>query len=207
VGEDPSEGQLAWKSIPGRARELGISARGHFGDQPGLPDAQAARRAIAYVLRRFDAVDAILLIRDMDDHEQRRDGLRQARANDKSGKRIVIGLAIVERECWVISGFDPTSDEEQTKLAEESRKLGFDPCLRSHELTACKDDQAKKSPKRVLKALTCGGWERQRQCWQSTGLTVLDNRGEANGLKDYFTEFRQQIVPLITGYTKRSDRP
>ena len=67
---------------------------------------------------------------------------------------IVIGLAITERECWVISGFDPGDDDETQKLEDEKQNLGFDPCERSHDLTACKNDRAKRSPKRVLSVLT-----------------------------------------------------
>ena len=49
---------------------------GHFNGEPGLPDARATRRALAYVLRRHEdeAVDAILLILDMDDQAERRPG-------------------------------------------------------------------------------------------------------------------------------------
>ena len=98
-----------------------------------------------------------------------------------------------------ISGFDAANAEEEEKLAEEAQSLGFNPCLRSHELTACKDDQAKRSPKRVLRVLTGGSWERQRECWQATALAVLEDRGHANGLKDYLNEIKQMLVPLITG--------
>jgi hypothetical protein len=206
VREDQSGCRLAWKSIPGRAQELGIVVRGHFGGEPGLPDAQAARRAILYILRQFDTVDAILLIRDVDDQIERRDGLKQARANDKSAKKIIVGVAIVERESWAISGFDPASADEQERLAEESQKLGFNPCLRSHELTACKNDQAKKSPKRVLAVLTDNSGERQKECWQVTSLAVLRERGEENGLRDYLDEVKQLLVPLITGDEGMAER-
>ncbi len=199
VGEDQRGSRLEWKSIPRRARELGIRAHGHFDDGPAMPDAQAARRAMAYILRRFDKVDAILLIRDMDDQAVRKRGLEQARTVFAPLIRIAIGVAVVERESWIICGFDPTSADEQEKLAEEAKKLGFNPCLRSHELTACKNDQATRSPKRVLAALTDNTWDRQRKCWGETALAVLEERGHANGLKDYFEEVKQNLVPLIAG--------
>ena len=87
---------------PIRAQELGIKVHGHFNGEPGLPNTWAARRALAYVLSRHEdeAVDAILLIRDMDDQAERRQGLEQGRATFSSITRIVIGLAIPERECW-----------------------------------------------------------------------------------------------------------
>jgi len=197
--EDPSGNRLAWTSISGRARELGIRVRGHFGDEPARPDAQAARRAIAYILRQFDAVDAIILIRDMDDQAERRMGLEQARTAYASLTTIVIGLAVVERECWIISGFDPANPDEREALANEAQNLGFDPRPRSHELTACKDNRAKKSAKRVLAVLTDNSRERQSACWNATPLAVLEERGQSNGLKNYFSEIREYLAPMITG--------
>jgi hypothetical protein len=152
----------------------------------------------------MEAVDAILLIRDMDDQDERRDGLEQARGAFASLVRIVLGVAKTERECWVISGFDPEDNEERLRLAQESQKLGANPCLASHELTACKNDQALRSPKRVLVALTDGDWGRQRKCWQETDLFVLEARGQANGLADYLTEIKTLLVPLITGHEGKS---
>ncbi len=99
------------------------------------------------LLATIPELEAILLIRDQDDQPERRDGLEQARGHDRTGMVIVIGLAVVERESWVISGFDPADDHEKQKLEDEKRNLGFDPRDRSHELTACKNDQAKRSPK------------------------------------------------------------
>lgn len=96
IGEDRPGAALTWKAIPARARELGIKVHGHFNGEPGLADAAAARRAITYILSRHETVDAILLIRDMDDQEERRQGLEQGRSAFSSRTRIVIGLAIPE---------------------------------------------------------------------------------------------------------------
>jgi len=203
IRKDPEGNPLTWKSIPSRARELGIRVHGHFDGEPALPDAQAARRAIAYVLRQIDTFDAILLIRDMDDQDERRKGLEQGRSAYSSVTRIIIGLAITERECWVIGGFDPNDDDERQKLEDEKQKLGFDPCEHSHELTACKNDQAKRSPKRVLSVLTGSNGERQRRCWKEAPLPELERRGQGNGLSEYFKEIRALLVPLITGHERK----
>ena len=56
---------------------------------------------------------------------------------------IVVGLAVVERESWVICGYEPQGNDEVARLDAERQKLGFDPRLLSHDLTACKNDQAK----------------------------------------------------------------
>ena len=207
VGEDSPGSQLAWTSVAHGARSLGIRAQGHFNGESGLADARAARRAILYVLHQFEVVDAILLIRDMDDQDERRQGLEQARQADRSGKTIIIGLADSERECWVISGFVAETQIEKHLLEKESQRLGTDPCLNSHELTACKRDNELRSPKRVLKVLTSDDWDRQLKCWRVTPLALLGDRGGANGLADYLTEIRQKLVPLVSGREGRRAHP
>ncbi|HTU18021.1 MAG TPA: hypothetical protein VMG10_08150 [Gemmataceae bacterium] len=138
VGTVPVERRLTWKAIPQLAREAGIRARGHFDGEPGEADAAAARRAILYLLATIPDLKAVLLIRDQDDQPERRIGLDQARGQDHSETVIIVGLAVVERECWVISGFDPQGEAETARLETELTTLGFNPCERSHELTACK---------------------------------------------------------------------
>ena len=207
VDKDHSGFRLTWQSIPSKARALGIQVRGQFDGTPALPDAKAARRALAYVLKLFETVDAVLLIRDMDDQIERRQGLEQARTSYSSVVRTILGVAIPERESWVISGFEATNDEEQRRLESEIKRLGSNPCLRSHELTAGKDDLATRSPKRVLAALLDDHWERQRKCWHATSLTVLEARGRENGLADYLKEITELLIPLITGQERSRTQP
>jgi hypothetical protein len=213
IGEDSPGNQLAWTTISHSARELGIRAQGHFNGEPGLPDAHAARRAIRYVLKRFDPVDAILLIRDMDDQDERREGLEQARREheearreDSPVKKIIIGVAKSERECWVVSGFIPETEIEEQLLQKETQRLGMNPCLNSHELTACKREQELRSPKRVLKVLAGNDSEREKKCWRVTALAVLTERGPENGLADYLKEITVRLVPLISGYKKEMEK-
>ncbi len=193
----PVERRLTWKALPELAREGGIRAHGHFDGQPGEADAAAARRAILYLLATIPDLKAILLIRDQDDQQERRIGLDQGRNQDHSGTVIVVGLAVVERESWVISGFDPQDDREQARLDGERTTLGFNPCERSHELTASKNDQAPRSPKRVLRQLSGDSRDRERHCWTSTPLDRLRGRSGGNGLAAYLQEVRDRLAPLI----------
>jgi len=189
---------LTWARMKQLAREAGISARGHFGEgEPGLCDAAAARRAILFLLATVSDLKAIVLIRDQDDQPERWDGLDQARRNDHSGTVIVVGFAIVERECWVVSGFDPQNPEESARLGNERQPLGFDPRFRNHDLTACKNDNAPRSPKRVLRALAGDDRDRERCCWKGTSLEVLRERGVENGLAAYLQEVRDRLAPMI----------
>jgi hypothetical protein len=189
--------RLTWKGIKRLARDAGIRAHGHFDGEPGLPDAAAARRAILLLLEVVPDLNAIVLIRDQDDEPERREGLEQARTQDHSGMVIVVGLAVVEREAWVISGFDPQGEAEEARLQAERAQLGYDPRTRSHDLTACKDDNATNSPKRVLRALCGDDWDRQRLCWCDIPLEVLRERGGGNGLTAYLREVRERLAPLI----------
>jgi hypothetical protein len=196
--EHSVEGErFTWKAIPRLARVVGIRAHGHFGGEPGAPDAAAARRALLYILHVMPDVDGIVLIRDRDDEPDRRDGLEQARTHDRSGKPVVIGFAVVERENWVLSGFEPQGDEENARYDALRQELHFDPRTHSHELTSGKDDNATRSPKRVLRALTHDDRDREARCWQVTPLSTLKQRGAENGLAAYLAEVRQYLAPLI----------
>lgn len=197
LGESNGGERLSWKAIPRLAMEAGVRSHGHFNGESALPDAAMARRAILYLCEEFADLDGIVLIRDQDDEPERRGGLEQAREHDHSGMVIVIGLATVERESWVISGFEPQGDNEAARLQTERTTLGFNPCERSHELTACKDDSAKRSSKRVLRALCGDDHDRERQCWHDTSLATLRQRGADNGLADYLAEVRDRLAPLI----------
>jgi hypothetical protein len=196
VAEEPGGRRLTWKAMRRLTEAAGIEAEGFFDGRPGLADARAARRAILYLRDAFPQLDGIVLIRDRDDQPDRREGLQQARA-EHHGQVVVVGLAVVEREAWVISGFEPRDDDETTRLNAERQVLGFNPCERSHELSACKDDTAKRSPKRVLRELTLGDREREAHCWRQTSLATLVQRGDENGLAAYLTEVRQHLAPLI----------
>ena len=157
---------LTWKGIKQLALEAGITAWGHFANEPALPDAAAARRAIVFLRNEYPELRAIVLVRDRDDQPERRGGLEQARRDNRTHVIIVV----------------------------------VDPRFQSDELTASKNDQAKRSPKRVLAALTGGDHDRERRCWRETPLGTLRDRGKHNGLADYLEEVERRLVPLISGH-------
>jgi len=153
------------------------------------------------VLQRATSPEAVFLIRDADNHQNRKMGLEQARQHFKDQTlKVVIGLANAEREAWVLSGYVAKDELEQELLAKERQHLGFDPCERSDELTAGRDDNAKRSPKRVLNVLCNGSNDREQECWTQTPLETLRRRGEENGLKEYLNEVQTLIVPLFKGW-------
>lgn len=197
VQHSPTGEPLLWKKIGSLAAEAHITASGHFNGEPGEPDAAAARRAIRYLRYTYPDLNGIVLVRDQDDQPERRRGLEQAREVDDRRVPLVIGFAIVERESWVIAGFDPLDQGETDCHDAERQHLGFDPRTQSEDLTACKDDTAKRSPKRVLAVLCGKQFEREQRCWRETPLRTLRERGANNGLAAFLEEVREKLAPLI----------
>lgn len=201
-GESESEPFLRWKDIPGIAKRLRIRTHGHFNSQPGNLDAAATRRALHICMASDRPPTGVILVRDSD-NQPREEGMRQAR-DDFESKRgynaIAMGVAHSKRECWVIAGFAPRTNDESATVRDLTRGtagLGFDPIAHSERLTAT-DESAKKSPKRILNALTGGNRQREVACWKDTPLDTLRMRGQQNGLARYLTEVRDRICPLFT---------
>jgi len=114
-GLERNTSHVAWREVPALARQRGLKAHGHFGGEPGAPDAWAARLALL-VLKEAQP-DAVLLIRDSDGQTERGIGLKQARADRPWGFPVVLGVAHTKRECWVLAGFHPQTSTEEGALA------------------------------------------------------------------------------------------
>jgi hypothetical protein len=190
-----SEPHLEWTDVRKRATELKLEVR-FRGVAPLHPYAQNALRAIRVLALAPERVDAIILLPDSDGDLDRLKGLEQARDYAREALPIVIGLAHTKRECWHTCGFEPGNDTEHELLKTERDFLGFDPRLKSHELTA-KHDPAndKRSAKRVLAALTANDRDRELECLAA--LDRLHERGEHNGLRAFLEEVRTRLVPLF----------
>lgn len=198
--QTPRGHRLTWQAIKVHSRELGISPVGQFDGEPGHPDAFAARRAIEFCLQELPNLDAIVLVRDQDAQLDRRLGLEQARRGSPDIP-IVIGRAVVKRECWVVSGFDPRDPHlaaEQARLDAESARLHFDPRFRSHDLAAV-PFEADRSAKRVLASLSQGDADRERACWRHTPLPTLRERGADNGMVAFLEDVAGRLVPPLAG--------
>ena len=173
---------LLWKSVGKIARRERIVRLGFFDGQPGKEDARQARIALAVAQRIMPDLAGVILVRDSDKQLSRGAGLQQAK-DTSVGLSIAIGLAIPEREAWVLAGFEPQDDREKKVLSDERQRIGFDPRTHSHQLMATSDDRADKSPKRVLRSLSGGEHEREAMCWLETDLETLRLRGDQNGLE------------------------
>jgi hypothetical protein len=154
------------------------------------------------LLQRKRQIRAVLLIRDLDNQPERREGIGQARSeqiNDQPKLEIVIGTADRMREAWVLNGFVPVNQEESRILEEIRSQLTFDPCEESHKLRSQSKEYPDRirNPKVLVEQLTADDYSREQQCWEETSLNLLRDRGKQTGLTEYLHEIEQRLVPLI----------
>ena len=120
-------------------------------------------------LQKTRQIKAVLLIRDLDNQPQRRQGIEQARSehiNRQPKLEIIIGTADRMREAWVLNGFIPSNREEEQILQEITTQLTFNPCNESHKLrsNSWQEPDRIRNPKVVVEKLTGGKMEREQQC-------------------------------------------
>ena len=152
-------------------------------------------------LQKTREIEAVLLIRDLDNQPQRREGIEQARSehiNRQHKLEIIIGTADRMREAWVLNGFIPSNQEEERILQEITTELTFNPCEESHRLrnSLTKADRLR-NPKVVVEKLTGGRMEREQQCWEETSLEYLRQNGVETGLTAYIDEIEERLIPII----------
>ena len=191
-GAEPETAVTYWKKVRGLARKYNVRSHGHFSGEPGAPDAQAARRALL-LFKKLGMVDALVLLRDADDQPERLKGLVQARDESPMADRIAIGVAIPEREAWVLVGYLPSDETERQALAEERARLGFDPSRYPERLRG----EGQRSAKLALVNLTRGHHDREVECLEATPISYLRERGARCGLAAFLGEIEQTIVPAI----------
>lgn len=195
-GLEESDSHLEWHQTKDLARQRHVKAHGHFEGKPGAPDAYAARRALLLIATAPKSPDAVVLVRDTDGQEERRDGLEQARREREWPFPIVLAVAHPKRESWVLTGFEPRNEVEGERLEALSRELGFDPRRRSETLSAAGTGMPRNA-KRILALLVGEEPEREWTCWREPALDLLEERGKLTGLADYLNEVRDRLVPLF----------
>jgi len=201
TGIAPTTEFARWNGLSGFAKQLGIRTHGR-----GLgADGTAARKALLLVIHaqsNDDEIEAVVLVRDMDNQPERCSSMEAAR--DELAEKLAFQVAIAapdpKREVWILHGFEPQSDKEKTLLADERKHLGFDPITNPERLRGDRRrgaDQGDRDMKLVVERLTEGEYERERQCLETTPLAVLSERGQATGLSDYLGEVETRLLPLL----------
>ena len=110
--------------------------------------------------------------------------------------QIVCGFPDPEREVWVLAGFDPCNDQEQQRLDDLQKALGFSPVHRASQLR----DKARGAPrniKRVLQELIGDDLEREAQCWTAPPLETLRQRGIDTGLTAFLAELDTALRRIL----------
>jgi hypothetical protein len=153
-------------------------------------------------LQKTRNIKALLLIRDLDNQPERRQGIEQARSehiNRPPKLEIVIGTAERMREAWVLNGFIPSNQDEEQILKEITTQLKFNPCEESHRLrsNSLTEPDRIRNPKVVVEKLTGGRMEREQQCWEETPLEYLREKGVDTGLTAYIKEIEERLIPII----------
>jgi hypothetical protein len=168
------------------------------------PDAANTIKIINLVsyLQKTRNIKALLLIRDLDNQRERRQGIEQARSehiNRPPKLEIVIGTADRMREAWVLNGFIPSNKDEEQILKEITTQLTFNPCEESHRLrsNSLTEPDRLRNPKVVVEKLTGGRMEREQQCWEETSLEYLREKGDRTGLTAYIDEIEERLIPII----------
>jgi hypothetical protein len=177
---------------------------GHGKDGALKADGAAAIKILNLVrfIQKTRQIKAVLLIRDLDNQPQRREGIEQARSEqiERQPKlEIIIGTADRMREAWVLNGFIPSNQQEKQILQEITTELTFNPCEESHRLrsNSLTEPDRIRNPKVVVEKLTGGKMEREKQCWEETPLEYLREKGDRTGLTAYIKEIEERLIPII----------
>ncbi|MEG3934883.1 MULTISPECIES: hypothetical protein [unclassified Microcoleus] len=177
---------------------------GHRKDGALKADGAAAIKIINLVrfIQKTRQIKAVLLIRDLDNQPQRREGIEQARSEqiERQPKlEIIMGTADRMREAWVLNGFIPSNQQEKQILQEIMTELTFNPCEESHRLrsNSLTEPDRIRNPKVVVEKLTGGKMEREQQCWEDTPVEFLRKKGVYTGLTAYIDEIEERLIPIL----------
>ncbi len=210
-GETDTVPFIKWASIDTDSpKDYRRSLRAMFKeDWPTHDTAVRVQRVLFDFLRRSsdvgEAPPYIVIVKDTDNDTARADQLNDVRALlEVKQLPAVLGVQHTELECWLLAGFQPGDDSERNRLAEVCRGdfppgVGFNPCEKSHQLTATKKDQDKLSPKRVLNHLTNSDPARAITGLHRNHHAVLAARGTENGLADFLLDIEKRLIFGVFG--------
>ena len=166
------------------------------------PDHVAARKVLELArLMGADApLTALLLLRDLDNQPERRDGI-QAAVQESDGAlafAVIIGTANPEAEAWLLNGFVPQDSGETACLEQLCRELSLDPVREPDRLCGDRRRPGKdgqRDIKAILARLTGDDRAREERCLTETPLNLLADRGTASGLRAFLFDLNTYLLP------------
>ncbi len=128
-----------------------------------------------------------------------RDGQEQIRAKDVP--KVTIGCPHEAMEAWVLCGFKPVGSDEEGKLTQARKRLGFDPTERPDQLSH--KNPHPRSAKQVVSDLGLReGRFREEQSLHGA-LQARSGIRLAVGLEEFIDEVNERIVRLGSGKVPR----
>lgn len=179
---------LELKRVGTIAKQLGLRFRGKFDGASGAADALLMRKLFGVVAELGLPVQVLVVARDVDTTD-RRLGFEQARSTcERVAFEIVAALAQPEAESWLVCAWQPSNDSERSAHQSVRQDLGFDPIVRSHELTST-SGSSRKDAKQVLDLLA-GSAGRAEERFHLRPMAEFEQVGAANGLASFLRELR-----------------
>lgn len=181
-----------------RDKKLTVHARGRGAEF------LTARKAIKLAALRTPRPDALVIVRDTENHPGRQRALEDAaaEADNPSGHdervHVLVGVQHPMREAWVLAAWHPTSEADRAELLSIKQQLGFDPTTKPHRLRS-KNPTYARHPKSVVARLQIEDLETQIDLLWTTSWEALKRRGEQVGTKAF--------VEQVEGWTDTMNRP
>ena len=198
VAENPLYEWTRIQNVPASilSKKLRVTP-GKFRGEPGAPDALLARKTIVLLNSLNPLPQVLVVMRDIDLEPGRQTGWNQARDEYHGKPPLILGIAIIKRENWILAGFRSRNEDEELRLQAERQTLGYDPSLHPDQPNS-HERGSKHCPKRVLANLVwSAGVERELECLRDTPLEELETRGESIGLKQFLIEIRMIMCPML----------
>ncbi|MEO1268711.1 MAG: hypothetical protein AAFX99_11475 [Myxococcota bacterium] len=189
-----------------RFRELGLPLHTkRWGKDEGRIRGRALSARMAFLVLKRDAPDAEFYIfhNDTDGELNHIQEIHDARDGLSFHASCLVATPHPETEGWLLCGFQPKTPEEQRRHQDERRRLGFDPIVSSHELTARRQTD-KRDAKRVLETLRPD--TKDVVVLLGHDLAVLYARGAENRLADFIDEVRNRCCPQSQATENRPAR-
>jgi hypothetical protein len=160
--------------------------------KPPLPEATNTRKAL--LLARRIAPSAVVLMTDVDMHEDRKLGVHQGREEFLRLHQIPVVVATPDRyrEAWLLAGFVAQNQREQQQLETIKKALdNLDPCQEPHRLRGAEGDV--RCAKDIWNTLSNNDIGREVACWAKTPLETLKTRGQACLLTNFLNEVQEVL--------------